>query len=62
MKIQRDGHDEQIARVEAVVSAFEQNNPELVEAIETLGMTIDEYERIVSGMAGLDFETSSSTG
>ncbi len=62
MNTQRDGLDEQIARVDAVVVAFEQNNPELVEVIETLGMTIDEYERIVSGMAGLDFETSSSTG
>ena len=62
MTTQRDGLDEQIARVEAVVSEFELNNPEIVEAMETLGMSIDEYERIVSGMNGAVIETSSSTG
>ena len=62
MTTQHDGLDEQIARVEAVVSEFEQNNPELVEAMESLGMSIDEYERIVTGMNGLIIETSSSTG
>ena len=62
MTTQRDGLDEQIARVEAVVSEFEQNNPEIVEAMESVGMSIDEYERIVSGMTDLYIETSSSTG
>ena len=62
MTTQRDSLDEQIARVEAVVSEFEQNNPEIVEAMESVGMSIDEYERIVSGMNGVIIETSSSTG
>lgn len=62
MTTQRDGLDEKIARVEAVVSEFEQNNPEIFEAMESLGMSIEEYERIVSGMNGLTIETSSSTG
>jgi len=61
MSTKRDDLDKNLAYVESVVAIFEKDNPELAEAIETLGMTIDEYERIMSEMPGFEIETSSTT-
>ena len=61
MTTKRDGLDEHLAHVEAVVSAFEQDNPELADAIETIGMSIDEYERLVAEAQGVQVDTASNT-
>ena len=51
----------QIAFVDTVISDFEADNPALASLMETLGISIDEYERIVSGMDGFEFVTSSTS-
>ena len=57
----RDLLDEQIANVESAVAQFETENPALIELMEMLGITIDEYERIASGIAAPGFERSNSS-
>ncbi len=53
---------EQISFVDDVISEFEIENPELASLMNTLGFSIDEYERIASGMDGFEFVTSSTSG
>ena len=54
--------DQQISEVEELISEFERENPGVVEAMETIGLTTDEYERMVSGMTDSEIQTSSTTG
>ena len=56
-----EGLDEQIALVEEAVLSFQADNPGLMDLLETLGISIDEYERIVTGTDGLEFQTSNSS-
>ena len=53
--------DQRIAEVEKLMSNFEQENPGVLEALEMIGVTVDEYEWLISGMTGFDIETSSNT-
>ena len=57
----REELDGQIAFVGEAVSSFEAENPGLVELMETLGISIDEYEKIVTGTDAWGFETSNSS-
>ena len=61
MSTKRDDLDKNIAYVEGAFATFEKDNPWLAEAIETLGMTIDEYDRIMSEMPRFEIETSNSS-
>ena len=54
--------NDQISFVDDVISEFEIENPELASLMNTLGFSIDEYERIASGMDGFEFVTSSTSG
>ena len=48
-------------RLEAMISLFEQENPALTKAINTLGMTVDDYERLLTESRNFDIQTSNST-
>jgi len=56
-----DAFTEQVARLEEAMSSFEQENPELSEAIRVLGMSIDEYEQILADSTAQDIVTTSNT-
>ena len=49
-------------RLEAMMDEFEQNNPELSAAIQTLGVTVNEYERMLTQSRSIEIQTSNSTG
>ena len=51
-----------VDRLEEKMIQFEQDNPELSEAIHTLGMTINDYERILTESRSVEIQTSNSTG
>ena len=48
----------QMASVENAMEAFERENPNVAQAMKTVGMSIDEYDRIVA-MADTDRTTTS---
>ena len=57
-----NGDNRIVDRLEVMMHLFNQENPELAEAIQTLGMTVDEYERIVTESRSIEIQTSNSTG
>lgn len=48
MSTSREDQEKRIADLEGIVSSFEVLNPEIVEAVQTFGLDIDEYERILA--------------
>ena len=50
--------DGRIASVEGAMEAFERDNPNVAQAMKTVGLSIDEYERIIA-MTAVDRTTTS---
>ena len=53
--------DNKVQDLQALMAQFESANPELSKAIRTLGMTIDDYERILTQSRNFDIRTSNSS-
>lgn len=47
--------------IEEQFTRFEKENPQLVETIKLMGLTIEEYNRILFNISAKDVITSSST-
>ena len=57
-----DSTDDSIVQnLQALMVQFELDNPELSKAIQTLGMTVDYYERILTESKNIEIRTSNST-
>lgn len=57
-----DSTDDSIVdNLEALMIQFEMDNPELSKAIQTLGMTVNDYERILTESRNMEIRTSNST-
>ena len=44
----KDTLTRRIASLESAMEAFERENPSVAQAMKTVGMSIDEYERIIA--------------
>ena len=53
-----DSLDGRIASVKDAMEAFERDNPNVAQAMKTVGLSIDEYERIIA-MTTVDRTTTS---
>ncbi len=47
--------------IEEQLTRFEKENPQLVETIKLMGLTIEEYNRLLLNISAKDVITSSST-